>query len=429
MDIGTTAEYTSRLLIFILSTLILLFLFPTITYGSLSGSFKNDLFLNAGTSSLITYESELDITYRLEGMVFASNSVFHEDSYHSQQFGVDFGLGALDINSSLSFDPANTRMNYLLAGAGTSLGGVGIDNTLLLEHVDEQTGYGAGYKLTLRTRLPSGPGMYVKNLFGMEENEAALLGLVEGSGYTIVTNGGPSGLQYVNTTVEITDLSFDCCDFISTTKFSSQEGFEHTTLEFDLNSTNLPLKLEGKLKFTPQTKSVELNPGIDLDWACFEVYTELTTADDQNHLTGGEGGVSALGGLRIKGFGITKVDLGNLHLSSLTALHENLFRLSTEKNIDLHANDYVLSPDPVYSGLYTETDYDEVISIVSDFETIPLSIGLDTYFNLTDDNLFGFGLFTGTGRYRISNQFNLSVGLEVNPDSLEQVRLGFDYYF
>ncbi|MBS3792930.1 hypothetical protein KGY77_09855, partial [Candidatus Bipolaricaulota bacterium] len=303
MKIDTTTGRTPRLLIFILSSSILLFLFSTVTYGSLSGSFENELYLNPGISSLITYRSELDMTYRRKGMVLASNSVFHEDSYFSQQFGVDFELGALDIDSSLSFDPADARMDYLLAGANTSLGGIGIDNTFLLEHVDDQTGYGAGYELTLHTRLPSGPGMYIKNLFGMEENEAELLGLVQGSGYTIVTNGGPSNLQYVNTTVEITDLGFDCCNFVSTTKFSSRKGFEHTTLEFGLNSTNLPLKLDGKLKFTPQTKSVELNPGIDLEWACFEVYTDLITTDDENLLTGGGEGVSNIGGLRIKGFG------------------------------------------------------------------------------------------------------------------------------
>lgn len=91
MEMGTTTEYTSRVHISRLSSLILLFLFPTITYGSLSGSLENDLSLNPRTASLITYEPELDMTYRLEGMVFASNSVFHEDSYYSQEFGVDLG--------------------------------------------------------------------------------------------------------------------------------------------------------------------------------------------------------------------------------------------------------------------------------------------------------------------------------------------------
>ncbi|MFW6048661.1 MAG: hypothetical protein ACOC88_00645, partial [Candidatus Bipolaricaulota bacterium] len=161
-------------------------------------------------------------------------------------------------------------------------------------------------------------------------------------------------------------------------------------------------------------------------WACFDVYTDLTTADDENALTGD---TNTIGGLMIKGFGITNVKLGNLKLSSLTALHENLFRPSNEQNIDLHATDYVLSPDPVYSGLYVETDYDEVTSLVADFNEIPLTVGADVYFYLNHPEYFGFGLFTGTARYDVSDQFSLGVGVEVAPDALKQVRFGFDYYF
>ncbi|MBS3813208.1 hypothetical protein KGY64_05215, partial [Candidatus Bipolaricaulota bacterium] len=134
-------------------------------------------------------------------------------------------------------------------------------------------------------------------------------------------------------------------------------------------------------------------------------------------------------GLLIKGFGITGINLGNVHLSSLTALHENLFRLSTEKDIDLHASDYVLSPDPVYSGLYVETDYDEVTSIVANFEEVPIDLAADVYFYLNHPEYFGFGLFTGTARYEISDQFSLGAGVEVGSDALKQVRFGFDYYF
>ncbi|MBS3814281.1 hypothetical protein KGY63_02755, partial [Candidatus Bipolaricaulota bacterium] len=73
MEIDTTIRRTPRLLIFILLTSFLLFLLSTATYGSLSGSFENELYLNPGISSLITYRSELDMTYRRKGMVFASN--------------------------------------------------------------------------------------------------------------------------------------------------------------------------------------------------------------------------------------------------------------------------------------------------------------------------------------------------------------------
>ena len=396
----------------------------------LYGSFENDLYF-LPENDFLDYKSELDITYRMGGIDFKSESVFYKENYYSQLFGLSFPLGLLDIDSTLSFNPAKIRLNYFLGDATFTLAGLGIDNTFLLEYVNKEDSYGSGYELTLYGRLPSGPTMYVENYFGMKENEAEALGLEEGSGYTIVTKGyGPSQLQYVATIIELGNLHFGCVDFMSTTKISEQKGFEHTTLEFDLASENFPLQLEGELKFTPQTKSIELDPRLDLDWACFKVYTDLSTPDDEDLLVNNSNEVSTIGALEVEGFGITGVNLGHVSFSSLTALKGNLNRLTDQEDMDLRADDYVLDPDPVYTGLYTETPYDEIISIEKSGPDYDLTFGGDIYFDMSNSEaIFDTALFTGSGQYQLSDQFSLGAGVAMKPGELEAVRFSFDYYF
>ncbi len=412
--------------------LLLVFVFGFVGYGSLSGDWENNLYLSPDVNPVISsFKSTLEVNYSSGGINYSSLSKFNLDSYKLQKFGTDFSVGLLSADSTLSFDPSNTRMNYWLAKAGMTFGGVEIDNTFVLEYLKKSSEYGAGYQLSLSGETKKGINIYLDNYFGMEKNQAEALGLVNGSGYTIVTDGGtygPSELQYVGTTVEVTGLSFDCCQFHNTTKITESNGFEYSLFEFDIESTNLPLELEADLRFTPQTKSLKLKPRLDLDWACFDVYTNLSTSDDENLLVGGQN--STIEALAIEGFGMTDVQLGTVTFSSLTAMDGNLFRLTTESNLGLRADDYVLNPDPAYSGLYTETNYDEVVSIEKSGGDLPLTLGIDTYFNMdSETNPFDFGLFTGSAEYKFSDQFSLGAAIAVEPDQFKTMRLSFDYSF
>lgn len=415
----------------ITSITIVLFLTTGLTgHADLTGSWENDLNLGPEPNLLESFSSELDLYYTSGGIDYRSSSLFKKDSYYAQSFGASTTLGTLDIDSTLDFDPQAVRLNYFLAEADFRLSGLNIGNTFLLEDT-ENSGYGAGYQLELSGRFPDGPNLYVNNLLGMESNQAESLGIVRGSGYTIVTGDyGPSTLQYVSTTVEISEQRFDCCSFTSTTKFSEEEGFEYSNFEFDMESENLPLELWAKLSFSPQTKSVELDPRLDLGWACFEVYTDLSTPDDEDLLVNNSTEVSTIGGLEIEGFGITGVDLGHVTFSSLTALKGNLNRLTDQEDMDLRARDYVLDPDPVYSGLYVNTPYDEVISIEKSNKGDDVYFGADVYFDMSgSSSLFDTALFTGAGSFDLSDQFTLGGGVAIKPDKLETVRLSFDYYF
>ena len=419
----------------LLAAIILLLTINITAFSAFNGSWQSDLYLTTQTNPL-TLSSKLNLNYSTGGVSYSSSSTFSQDSFKTQDFGVDFTLGLLEVDSTLSFQPQAKRLDYWLTGADFSLGGLGIGNNFLLEYLDQEEGHGAGYELTLSGVLPAGPKMYVTNRFGMEENEAEWLGVEEGSGYTIVTASnqvetyGASQFQYVSTTIELTELGFACCSFDSTTRFSEEKGFDYSVFEFELNAKGLPLKLDGKLQFTTQTKSVELDPRIEMDWACFEVYTDLTTADDEDLLGNNSTKVDTIGGLQIEGFGISGVKLGHITFSSLTALSGNLNRLTDKEDLDLRATDYVLDPDPIYSGLYTETAYDEVISVEKSGEEYGLTFGADIYFDMTgSSSLFDTALFTGNGEYHFTEQFKASAGVALKPERIEKIRLGFDYYF
>jgi len=400
-------------------------------HADLSGSWENDLYLDSGTNMLYKFSSELFLNYNSGGIDYISSSLFKKDSYYAQTFGIATSISEVDIDSTLDFDPQESGLNYFLAEAALNLADLNIENTFLLEYTGDNWGFGSGYELELSGELPGGPKMYVTNLFGMEENEAEALGIVRGSGYTIQTgNYGPSQFPYTSTTIEISAQRLDCCTFTSTTKLSGENVFEYSIFEFTVDSTSLPFNLGGKLEFRPQTKSVELNPKLDLDWACFEVYTDLYTGDDENLLVNNATGTSIIGGLELEGFGITGLDLGEIAFSSLTALKGDLNRLTDQEDMDLRADDYVLDPDPIYSGLYTNIPYDEVISVEKFSEDSDLYFGADIYFNMSGSlSLFDIGLFTGVSSYDLSDQFTLGAGVAIRPDKLETVRLSFDYYF
>ena len=420
-------------LLFSFMVLSLILLMGTTARGALSGSFENELSITQTESQALSYKGRLNVDYMVDGINFQSTSVFSEDGYETQDFGTSFSLGLVDLNSTISFDPQNKRLDYFLTNGGFTFGEIGIDNAFLLEYTEKTSGYGAGYGLTLSYKLSEGPYFYIKNYLGMEPNEAEALGLEKGSGYTLVTNNGdygPSKFQYVGTTIELSDLSLGCCDFRSTSKLTEEKGFEYSLFEFDLNSTNFPFQLEADLKFSPQTKSLELNPRIDLGWGCFDVYTDISTEDDENLLGKNGTNENKLGGLEIEGFGLKEVAIGDFYFSSLTALKGGLFGLVTKSDLDLRAHEYVLDPDPVYSGLYKNNNYDQVISVEKRKGNTPIYLAGDVYFDMSgSQGLFDFGMFTGSGSYLLSDQFTLGAALSAKPLGFEVIRLTLDYRY
>lgn len=404
-------------------------------HASFSGSWENDLSLLPQSQSMISLNSSLKLSYTQNEMAFSSVSKFERNDFTGQRFTGKLSAGLVGLKSNLAFDTSSGSqldISYWRTNTDFTLGGVNVGSAFVLEQMNDTSGYGSGLRFSLSGELGSGPRIYLDNYFGMEENEAEALGLVDGSGYTIVTQGGdygPSELQYVETRLEVTGLEFDCCSFHSTAKLSEEKGFEYALFEFEMEAENFPLELDSDLRFTPQTKSVKLRPRLDLNWACLDVYAGLRTADDKNLLVSGQN--STVDALAIEGFGlITDISYGGVRLSFLKALDGNLFRVRGEGNIGLRADEYVIDPPPDFSNLYARTDYDGAVSLGTSGEDSPLTLAADTYFDSGSGNgLFDFGLFTGSGKYRFADGFTLGAGVSIKPDEVETVRLSLDYEF
>jgi len=411
----------------------------------LSGTWENDIYIvPSSTDGMIGSDrplSTLSISYSTGGVTYSSESIFKKDEFYSQEFGLNYRMGILDLSSTASFDPTAISMNYWLNEGSFTLAGARFDTIFLLQQLPDSDEFGSGLQVTLSGNLAEGASASVISRFGMRENESQLLGLEPGSGYTIITSHGdqedvygPSQLQYYNSEIQLTGMVLDCCEYDVTTKFSEANGFEKTEFEFAIGGEDNPIGFEVDLKFTAQTKSVELDPSIVTEWGCFDVYTDLTTTAANDELGNNSTTASLIDGLQIKGYGISDVSLGHVTFSSLTALDGNLYKAPNTYNIDLRSYDYILEPPQEYITLFTETPYDQVFSLYKSGEDLNLTFGGDFYFDMSSDSaemdsLFDVALITADGAYKLSDQFTMGAGFSIKPDSLERIRLSFDYSF
>ena len=443
LDISPSKVFSSLISGFLVAILFCcLLLSNSVQAEDLSGSWSNDLYLNPQSpSSLIDYSSTLSVSYSTGGVEYSSESVFHEDEFYSQIFEAGTRIGILDLSSTASFDPTNVRLDYWLTEGGLTLAGVRTENIFLLEYSEQHNGYGAGFELGVSGNISDAVGLNVASHFGMEENEAEALGLVEGSGYNLVTSHGtqtraygPSQFQYVDTEVQLTGMVLDCCEYDVTTEFSEANGFEDTEFEFNIGGEDNPIGFEVDLTFAPQTKSVELDPSIVTKWGCFDVFTTFTTTSPDNELHNNSMQSSTINGLQVKGFGLSGVSLGHVTLSSITALDGNLYRAPMTHHMDLHADDYLIEPPQDYAALYRQTDYDQIFSLLKSGDDFNLTFGGDFYFDMSNDStgtnsLFDLALVTGNGSYMLSDQFTIGAGFAIEPNVLDSFRFSFDYSF
>jgi len=431
---------------FFLSIILTTFIqLPSPKGASLSGTWDNDIYIvPSGTDGIIGNNrplSTLSISYGTGGISYSSESVFYRDKFYSQEFGVEYRLGIVDLSSTAHFNPDQTRLEYWLNDGSFTLAGARFDSTFLLEYIEDRDEFGAGLEVGVSGNLTEGVSADFVSRFGMEENPVEMLGITPGSGYTIVTKHGeeedvygPSQLQYVDSELQLTGMVFDCVEYDVTTEFSEANGFEETEFEFSIGGEENLIGFDVDLKFTSQTKSVELHPSITTKWGCFDVYTELSTSNVDNILGNNSTNASTLNGLEIEGFGISDVSLGHVTFSSLTALDGNLYRPVNTYIMDLRADDYLIDPHSDYEGLYVETDYDQVFSLYKSGEDLNLTFGGDFYFDMSNDetetnSIFDTALITANGEYKLSNQFSLGAGFSIKPDDFERVRVSFDYSF
>ncbi len=413
----------------------------------LTGTWENEVGIQPDDGgTFFELDSDIEATYQVGGLSYTGIAELEETGLVDVEFGVDTTVGLLGLSSTVNFATQTPGLEYWVNEASLTLGGVSITDTFVLQDTKDgvDQGFGAGMDLEFSGETPGGVSVAVNNYFGMEpviddvnwlgytgddfyQDTGIVTGTVYGnfsipddSGYGIVTEDsrdgisyGTSSLQYVGSKLTLENLSMGCCDFSSETMFSEMNGFEYTLFEFTMESETWPLSLDGDLKFTEQTKSIKLEPSLETDWACFNVYTSM----DDLYKDGAQANNNLLGSLEFEGFSITGVKLGHVEFSSYTALGSN--------------NLWTLEKYEFYTG-YGTVGYDEVFRIEK-LEEYPLDFTLDTFFDISNsDALFDLAYFNGDMSYKIDDEFTVGSGVSVNTGAgagLDEFRLTFDYSF
>lgn|GEM_PF-1840389 len=364
------------------------------------------------------------------------------DGYFAWEFGPDYPIGTMGGSTRADF--GEEELDYWASTGIVNYGGFSYQGIFLLERQPEgevseqinkvsksthnQVEYNSGLELSLSGTKLSGIGVELIARFGLQPSPLELAGIQDGSGYD--TFSGPDqGYErlsgYTGSEVSLEGVKFGPLRFDSTSNFSADSGFEKTTLDFSVGDDEDLLELDGSFQFKPGSKDITLEPELNLEWGCLDVYSELKP----DELTEGK---NVIEGFAIRGYGMNEVSLGNVKFSFLEALGDNnLIRESEEKDWRLRAEDYGLFDRGRYSYLpggasvSSKTDYGGVLSLEGG--TGNLYLGVDLYWSEKSE-LFGVSQLTGEAEYRLSNSFDLTTGLVLDSSGgLEDVIINTVY--
>lgn len=357
------------------------------------------------------------------------------DGYFAWEFGPDYPIGTMGGSTKADFE--EDELDYWASTGIVNYGGFSYQGIFLLERKPEgpklktgeskpdQVEYNSGLELSISGTKLSGIGVELVARFGLKPNQLELAGIQEGSGYD--TFSGPDkGYErlsgYTGSEVILEGVKFGPLQFDSTSNFSADRGFEKTTLDFALGDEEGLLELDGSFQFKPGSKDITLEPELNLEWGCLDVYSELKP----DELTGEK---SSIEGFAIRGYGMNEVSLGNVEFSFLEALGDNnLIRESDRKDWRLRAEDYGLFSSSRFPGgapESMETDYGGVLSLEGGSGN--LYLGVDLYWS-DDSELFGVSQLTGEAEYKLSNSFDLTTGLVLDTGGgLEDVIINTVY--
>lgn len=340
------------------------------------------------------------------------------DGYFAEDFGHDYPIGTAGGSSRVYF--SEEKMNYWVTKGIVNYGGFSYRGVFLLEAIPTETmeeelgvssNYGAGLQLALSGIKVSGVSVELKTRLGMVPNPQEMVKDKPGSGYdTFGADGRYTG--YTGSEAEFNGIELGPVRFDTTSSFTAEGGFEKMEIDFSLEEKSEIFELDGVLTYKLDEKSLSLEPSVELEWACFDVYSAIRPTQ----LTGKENRIT---GINIKGFGINEIQLGNVRASFIQALGDNrLQRLKGQNDWRLRASDYHLTTEAEFSYegrsfVFGGTDYEGVFSLEGGGGNLELAA--DFYWG-TDPGLFGFTELTGEAKYRLNNSFELITGLILDPD-------------
>ena len=338
------------------------------------------------------------------------------DGYLAREFGPDYPIGTM--GGSTSVNMGQSDLDYWVNKGVINYGGFSYSGIFLLERGPVEGVYGSGFELSVTGTKISGLTLELKARFGMTPDLLELSGLVDGSGYDTFTPTGDRIQGYEGSEIVLEGINLGSARLDSTTRFSSDNGFEKTTIGFKLEEVSELLTLDGSVEFTPEEKSVSLIPQLELDSVCFDLYSRL----DPSKLTEGSGTIT---GLVVEGYGLEDIQLGDVAISMLQALGgAKISRPAGGDDFELRASDYTF-PLPDQKVYYDETEYGGVASLVGG--TGNLYLASDFYWN-GGSELFGLDTITGEAEYKVSESFELSTGLVFDlADGLQNIILNTVY--
>ncbi|MCF7890422.1 hypothetical protein K9M78_04305 [Candidatus Bipolaricaulota bacterium] len=281
----------------------------------------------------------------------------------------------------------------------------------LAEVLGTGSNFGSGLEIALSGMKVSGVSVELKTRLGLVPNLPEMVGDDPGSGYDVFSADGRY-MGYTGSEVELNGLELGPVRFDTTSSFTAERGFEEMKVDFSLEEESGVLELDGTLTYKPEEKTLSLKPSIDLEWACFDVYSEIgptELTEEENRITE----------IKLKGYGVNEIHLGNVKASFIQALGDNrLQRLRGQDDWRLRASDYDITAEGEFSYegrsfVFGETDYEGALSLEGGGGNLELAV--DAYWGPGPD-LFGFSELTGEASYRLSNSFELVTGLVLDAD-------------
>jgi len=328
----------------------------------ITGSWETEILIDPQAVDIPTFldfSTDLTVTYEIAGWAFTSFTQLDDTGWIDQTFSAGGVLGAYSFGSSLDFDPAGSFESWEVT-AGVSTAGMTFDSSFTLIEQD--------VTLTLGGRGSTGlVEVDVETTFGGDDNDIC----------DLIWSG-------LDVTVE---FLFCCAEVTSTIEFNC-DGFEYLTFDVDgIQIPNLPwLVIDAELAFDLQSKSLTLSPGFDFGtYLCFDIYVSPESS-------GGKGPEEVLSfeSFSVDGLGI-ECELGTVTFTGISYWGD--------------------TGKPGALG-----EYWEMYQIASNDDGCcgPFSFEIAVFFDQTSNNLGDVALFTAETELGVSEQFEFSLGVEID---------------
>jgi hypothetical protein len=399
--------------------------------GSLSGTWEANLAIDPNPFSFTELSSTFAVNYTVGGFTTTSNSELLLAGFIWQGFGITGTLGAFNVQGDLLFGASTADFIYdqLIVTASIA----GIDFGVYWAQLSAAVLGGPADGSVLRMAGSIGDidiqsyfelGAQVEDTNDDNFNGITIYHAATGAHKHYVTNPLVVGRGFTGEKITISGWSFGCVDDIATTLYMTCEGFDF--IEFELSGIDVGLcwlSFDVELTFKLQTKSIVLTPQINLgELACIQVYTTLL-ADAPNNII--YNSFTSLTRISLYGLGFTS-SWDGVTVKDVTVLDTGRYAITTPEYGSVIAE----IVEALEGGHEFYSEYWELFSIAVTGDGCcggSYRFLLNTYFDRTATNLFGWGMTHVEGRFPISSMIFLTAEVEVDDDTPGLDHFGFGF--